>query len=68
MSWANVTGSMATWGGLAATDLARQFLTVGGIDQSGSVGFVLTVDESHPLTLSDTLVPYVLLQEVMVAP
>lgn len=67
MSWTPVQASVRTWSGQSATDLSRQFLTVGNIDQGGQTNFVLSVDENHPIILSE-LTPYVLLQEVMVTP
>lgn len=59
---------MTQWSVTSATDMARQFNTVGPISQNNDVGFVLTVDEAHPIILSDVAQPFILLQEVMVTP
>jgi hypothetical protein len=48
-----------------ATDASRQFLGIGPI---GDVDFVLAIDEDRVLYLSDTVQPYLILQEVMETP
>lgn len=66
MSW-NPSGPVAssrTFSAATATDVSRQFLTVGPINTNGYTDFVLSVDENHPIYLSE-LQPYILLQEVM---
>jgi hypothetical protein len=69
MPWIPVTSSAATWSADSATDVGRQFQTIGSIASHGDyVNFVLTVDESHPIYLSEAALPYTLVQEVMVTP
>ena len=65
MSWTPITVSATTWSGQTATDVGRQFNTVGSIASGGgNAAFVLSVDESHPIYLSE-VVPYITLQEVV---
>lgn len=67
MSWTPIAASVATWSGNSATDVGRQFLTLGPHVTGDYVDFVLSVDESHPIYLSEGA-PLILLQEVMVNP
>lgn len=57
-------GSARTFSGVTATDVGRQFNTVGPIATGDYTDFVLSVDESHPIYLSE-VTPYISLQEVM---
>lgn len=56
--------STKTFSGITATDVGRQFNTVGPFNTGGYTDFVLSVDESHPIYLSESA-PYITVQEVM---
>lgn len=58
-------GSAGTFSNVSATDVGRQFNTVGPFVNGDYTDFVLSVDESHPIYLSETALPYITLQEVM---
>lgn len=68
MPWVTTSASSGAWSGKTATDMSRQFQTLGSFASGDYTNFVLSVDESHPLYLSDTAQPFLVVQEVMVSP
>lgn len=56
------------WTAVSAPDVSRQFYGIGPIAQGDDVDFVLTVDEDRVLYISDTVQPFIILQEAMESP